>query len=159
MSFIFSSFHTFPNWLWVQMGSTFGFELRWGSTLELKWVPLLALSSDGVPLWSSDGFHSYDSLSLAHPRSTNRLPGMWSIRCMHDNRLSNPVRRKNESSFPRCMQICVNSNFCYLSVWRRFYLSVESPTLAPREFEDDEKEDFGLVEESLAGLLPPVQEP
>ena len=42
---------------------------------------------------------------------------------------------------------------------RRFYLSVESPTLAPREFEDDEKEDFGLVEESLAGLLPPVQEP
>jgi len=39
------------------------------------------------------------------------------------------------------------------------FLSVESPTLAPREFEDDEKEDFGLVEESLAGLLPPVQDP
>ena len=39
-----------------------------------------------------------------------------------------------------------------------FYLSVESPTLAPSEFDDDEKEDFGLVEESLAGL-PPVQEP
>jgi len=39
------------------------------------------------------------------------------------------------------------------------FLSVESPTRAPRELDDEEKEDFGLVEESLAGLDPPVQEP
>ena len=52
-------------------------------------------------------------------------------------------------------EVCVKRNL----VSRRFYLSVESPTLAPREFEDEEKEDFGLVDESLAGLLPPVQEP
>jgi len=39
------------------------------------------------------------------------------------------------------------------------FLSVESPTLAPSELEEEEKEDFGLVEESLAGLEPPVQEP
>ena len=52
----------------------------------------------------------------------------------------------------------MNADLCQKVIFAN-YLSVESPTLVPREFEDDEKEDFGLVEESLAGLLPPVQEP
>ena len=52
----------------------------------------------------------------------------------------------------------MNADLCQKVIFAN-YLSVESPTLVPREFEDDEKEDFELVEESLAGLLPPVQEP
>ena len=41
---------------------------------------------------------------------------------------------------------------------RRSYLRVDSPTRAPKELDEEEKDDLGLVEESLAGL-PPVHDP
>ena len=37
---------------------------------------------------------------------------------------------------------------------KRSYLRVDNPTRAPKELDDEEKDDLGLVEESLAGLRP-----